>query len=95
MITRQNPEGDYPGEIPGESITLEEAMKIFTINGAISMEHDDVTGSIEVGKYADMIVLNRNPFDIDPAEVSETIVMSTVFEGEEVYSGGQKSGSAP
>jgi predicted amidohydrolase YtcJ len=53
------------------------------------MEHDDVTGSIEVGKYADMIVLDRNPFEIIDAgevnDISEINVRRTVFEGETVY----------
>ena len=49
------------------------------------MEHDDVTGSIEVGKYADMVVLDRNLFDIDPADISEATVLITLFEGEQVF----------
>lgn len=89
MITRMNPDGDYPREILGEPIQLEDALKIFTINGAISMEHDDVTGSIEEGKYADMIILDANPFDFVKSGQSEKIgdmnVLKTLFEGEVVY----------
>ena len=64
FVTRQNPDGEFPGEVLGEPISLEDAIRIMTINGAITLEHDDVTGSIETGKYADMIVLDANPFDL-------------------------------
>lgn len=89
MVTRLNPDGDYPGEILGEPISLEDALRIFTINGAFSMEHDDVTGSIEVGKYADMIVLDTNPFDLVDESQADKIgdmnVTRTLFEGEIVF----------
>jgi predicted amidohydrolase YtcJ len=61
MVTRMNPAGDYPGEVMGEPISLEAAMRIFTINGAIVMQNDKITGSIEVGKLADLIVVGHNP----------------------------------
>ena len=88
-MTRQNPEGNYPGELLGEPLSLEDTIRIFTLNSAIAMEHDDVTGSIEVGKYADMIVLNQNLFDLVDEEradeIGETLVMRTLFEGEVVF----------
>lgn len=89
MVTRLNPDGDYPGEILGEPISLEDALKIFTINGAFSMEHDDVTGSIEVGKYADMVVLDNNPFDLiatgQADKIGDMNATRTIFEGEVVF----------
>jgi hypothetical protein len=89
MITRLNPDGEFPGERLGEPISLEEAMRIFTINGATAMENEKVTGSIEVGKYADMIVLNHNPFDLVEAKqadkIGDMLVTKTVFEGEVVF----------
>ena len=42
-------------------------------------------GSIEVGKSADMIVLDRNLFEIPPAQIADTLVLETVFEGQVVY----------
>ena len=88
-MTRQNPEGDYPGELLGEPLSLEDTIRIFTLNGAIAMEHADITGSIEVGKYADMIVLNQNLFELVEEgradEISETLVERTLFEGEVVF----------
>ena len=53
------------------------------------MEHDDITGSIETGKYADMIVLDANPFDLVEAGQTDRLgdmnVTKTLFEGEVVF----------
>ncbi|CDO36519.1 Amidohydrolase family protein [Novosphingobium mathurense] len=45
----------------------------------------EVAGSIEVGKMADMIVLDRNLFDASPEEVGQIRVLLTIFEGREIY----------
>ena len=56
------------------------------------MEHDDITGSIEVGKYADMIVLDNNPVDLvvtgQTDRLDDINVTKTLFEGEVVYQSG-------
>jgi predicted amidohydrolase YtcJ len=89
MVTRLNPYGESPGEQLGETISLEEAIKIFTINGATAMENEEVTGSIEVGKYADMIILDMNPFNLVRTNQTDRIgdikVTRTIFEGEVVF----------
>lgn len=90
MITRENPDDhDYPGGPLGEGVSLEDVLRIFTINGAYAMEHEDVTGSIEVGKYADLIVLDKNPFELVEAgrvkEIGSLKVNMTVFEGNIVF----------
>jgi predicted amidohydrolase YtcJ len=89
MVTRMNPAGDYPGEVMGEPISLEAAMRIFTINGAIVMQNDKITGSIEVGKYADMVVLDSNPFELMESgqahKISDINAVKTIFEGEVVF----------
>jgi len=56
-----------------------------TLGGAKTMMQEATVGSIENGKHADMIVLDRNPFEIDVQQISEVRVLSTVFEGKEVY----------
>ena len=68
-----------------ESISLPDAIKIMTINGAISLGWDKELGSIEEGKVANFIVLDRNLFEIPIAEISETKVLKTIFEGELVF----------
>ena len=68
-----------------ESIDLAAALRTMTINGAISVGWDASVGSIEAGKFADFIVLDRNLFEIPMTDISETRVLTTVFEGKVVY----------
>jgi len=84
MITRMDT-ATNAGDKLGEGIDLETAIKIFTINGAKAMMHENEAGSIQVGKHADMIVLDRNLFEIDASDISDVKVLTTVFNGEEVY----------
>ena len=85
-LTRQDPllESGTPF-IPEERIDLASAIAAFTINAAYVNSHDDRTGSIETGKLADLIVIDRNLFEIDPREISETEVLLTLFDGEPVH----------
>jgi len=75
----------YPLFIPEERIDLESAVAAFTINAAFVNKHEDQTGSIEVGKLADLIVTDQNIFEIEPREISETRVLLTLFAGEAVH----------
>ena len=68
-----------------ESIALPDALEIMTINGAISLGWDKELGSIEEGKVANFIVLDRNLFEIPIREISETRVLKTIFEGKLVF----------
>ena len=70
---------------PEPAITVEEAIEIYTINVAWSLLIENETGSIEVGKYADMIILNHNLFDIPASDIHKTEVQKTLFKGEVVY----------
>ena len=70
---------------PEQSITLDQALKIFTLDGALAYRLEDQTGSIEVGKSADFIVLNHNLFEIPIESVGDTQVMTTYFEGRSVF----------
>ena len=81
----------YPGKAevplmgPDQALTLEETIRIHTINGAWTLRLDDTTGSIEVGKSADMIILNHNLFEIPETEIHMTEVEKTLFKGRVVY----------
>jgi len=64
-----------------QNISLEEAIKAYTINGAYVMRQEDKVGSLEVGKLADFIVLDRDIFEIPTIEIRQTKVQMTVFNG--------------
>ena len=61
--------------MPQERIALEGAIAAFTINAAFVNHLDTTTGSIEVGKRADLIVLNQNLFEIPAEAISDTEVL--------------------
>ena len=87
-IRRQDPLDDSPDARslnPEQGLDLETMLAAYTINGAYFMQQEDVTGSIEVGKYADLIVLDQNLFEIPVHEISDTKVLLTLLEGEVVY----------
>lgn len=68
-----------------ERVSVEDIVRSFTINGAYLIFRDDEIGSIEVGKRADFIVLDRDIFEINPVEIGDTEVLMTFFDGEVVY----------
>jgi len=79
-----------PKEIlwPEERATLEQMIASFTINGAYANFLENTTGSIEVGKMADLIVLDKNLFKIPVDEINKVKVILTFFAGKEVFSDG-------
>jgi predicted amidohydrolase YtcJ len=68
-----------------ERINLPEALAAFTINAAYTNRLEKTTGSIEVGKNADLIVLDHNLFAIPATEIERSKVLLTFFEGRAVY----------
>jgi predicted amidohydrolase YtcJ len=85
-ITRRNPwtnEGETLNA--EESVDLETMITAYTINGAYQMNLDDVQGSVEVGKRADFVVLDRNLFEIPTSEISDARVTMTIFNGRTVF----------
>ena len=94
LVTRENPDGSFPGrKLWGEqAIDLSTAIEIYTINAAKAMGIDALAGSLQVGKSADIVVLDRNVFEIPAEEISQTQIVATYFEGEVVF---QRGGKAP
>ncbi len=85
-ITRGVPGKPEKGTMGEEhALTLEELIEAYTINVAWSLHYEDVTGSIEAGKYADMIILNHNLFEIPVTDIHKTEVQQTLFKGKVVY----------
>jgi hypothetical protein len=70
---------------PAERIRLPEAIAAFTINAAYVNGIEDETGSLEAGKAADLVVLDRNLFAIDPRDISETRALLTLLDGKPVH----------
>ncbi|MWK54948.1 amidohydrolase family protein [Pseudomonas otitidis] len=89
MVTRQNPWNDDPACF-GEPISLPQALRVATLNGALAMGLEASTGSLEVGKAADLIVLDRDLF-AQPARnyIHRTQVLLTFVEGQLVYDRGE------
>ena len=70
---------------PSEAVDLETMVRSFTINAARCWFMEDETGSIEVGKSADMVILDRDIFSIDPYTLRDTRVLKTIFRGMTVF----------
>jgi hypothetical protein len=68
-----------------DKLTLEEAIKAYTIDGAYVLAWEDIIGSIEVGKRADIIVLDRNLFGSTTDEIAETNVLATMINGRVIH----------
>ena len=85
-ITRMGALGDTKVPfMPEERISLPEALAAFTINAAYTNRDEKNTGSLEVGKRANLAVLDRNLFEIPPTEISDAKVLVTLFEGKPVH----------
>ena len=85
LVTRRNPYEKNNDTPLGDVISLGDAIRVMTLGGASSMKRENELGSIEKGKAADMVVLNRNLFEIDPSSIIDTKVMYTIFAGKIVY----------
>ena len=89
-VTRQdhqgNPEG---GWYPGQAMTREEAFRAFTIDAAYAAHQEDRLGSLEEGKWADFIIIDRDLFEIPASDIWKIRVLETWRAGEKVYTAGQ------
>ena len=87
MVTRKDPNNKSENTfLPEQAITLNEALRIFTINGSKSFNHENESGSLEVGKFANFIILDRTLSKIPSSQISETKVIATYFKGAKKYS---------
>lgn len=90
-VTRKNmkhlPEG---GWLPEECLTVEQAVKLFTKNSSYSAFAQEANGTLEVGKNADMVILDKNIYEINPMEIKDVNVEETIIGGKSVYSHSQK-----
>ena len=86
-VTRQNPAHgrDSPALCAEECIDVESVVRGYTVNAAQGAWRGDTTGTLSVGKYADLIIVDRDVFGISPYEIGETNVLLTMLEGIEVH----------
>ena len=86
LVTRQVPGATGEPINAGQRVTREQAMALLTRNGAAEMGRLDKGGTLEPGKLADFIVLDRNPMTIPVGEIHQTKVLATYIAGERVFS---------
>jgi predicted amidohydrolase YtcJ len=85
-VTRRTLDGANPnGWVPEQKLSVEEALAGYTINAAYANRQDDVLGTLEPGKYADLAVLSDDILTIDPAAIETVKVDLTMVEGKVVY----------
>lgn len=89
-VLRRDPHAaDGETWLPEEALSVDDMIRALTIEGAYLMGQEDTRGSLEVGKQADFIVLDANPYKVNPVDISEISVTATYIDGQKVYSKGQ------
>lgn len=85
-VTRRTLDGRNPeGWVPEQKITVEEALKAYTINAAYASFEENIKGTLETGKLADFVVLDRDITAIDPVEIWDMKVQQTWVGGKKVF----------
>jgi predicted amidohydrolase YtcJ len=85
-VTRRTLDGKNPnGWIPQQRISVEEAVRAYTVGSAIAEFQEKEKGTIAPGKLADLVILSRDIFKIDPIEIEKVKVVLTLMDGRVVY----------
>jgi predicted amidohydrolase YtcJ len=85
-VTRRTLDGkNSKGWVPEQKISVEEAVRAYTVGSAYAEFQDTVKGTISVGKLADMVILSRDIFKIDPKDIENVKVTLTLVDGRVVY----------
>jgi predicted amidohydrolase YtcJ len=82
-VTRRAESGQ--SVLPGECVTAEQSVKMFTINAAYATFEENIKGSLSPGKLADMVLLNGNPLTCAPEQIKDIQVELTVIDGKKVW----------
>ncbi len=77
--------GTYELGPSSEKLSMDDVITAYTISNAYQMRMEDKIGSIEVGKYADLVILDRNVFEIPIEEVYQTRIVETIMNGKTTY----------
>ncbi len=85
-VTRRTLDDKHPGGwVPEQKITVEEALRAYTVASAYASFNESIKGAIRPGMLADMAVLSDDIFHIDPAAIRDTRVAMTIFDGHVIY----------
>ncbi len=85
-VTRQDQQGNPPGGwVPEQRVGLGQAIEAYTLGAAIAGRRETREGSLEAGKFADLIILSQNIFETDPRAIGQTEVLLTMVGGTRVY----------
>jgi predicted amidohydrolase YtcJ len=85
-VTRRTLDDKNPdGWVPEQKISVEDAIRCYTINSAYASFEENIKGSIEVGKLADLVVLSDDILTIDPVKIKDVKVEMTMFDGKTIY----------
>ncbi len=88
-VTRRTLDNKNPdGWVPEQKISVEQALKAYTVNAAFASFDENVKGSIAKGKLADFVILDQNLFEVSPDSIRYIRVLETFVGGRMVYSGG-------
>ena len=88
-VTRQTNDGKPPGGfVPSQRLTVAQAVEGYTLEAAYAGHLEKTEGSLETGKVADVIMLDRNIFEIEPHTIDKTRVVLTIVGGKIVYEAG-------
>jgi predicted amidohydrolase YtcJ len=83
MVTRRDYRGREWG--PNQKVTVDEALQIATINGAYASYEENAKGSITAGKFADFVILEKDPHGVDPNTIKDIRVVRTVVGGKTMH----------
>jgi len=85
-VTRRTLDGKHPnGWIPEQRISVEEAIRAYTVGSAFAEFQENEKGTITPGKLADIVILARDIFKIDPKEIEKVKVVTTIMDGRVIY----------
>jgi hypothetical protein len=83
MVTRTGWNGEVWGA--NQRITVDDALHVYTINGAYATKEEALKGSVTPGKLADYVVLAEDPHTVDPTKIKDIHIVQTVVGGATVY----------
>ena len=89
MVTRKDSSGIGRGE--NQRISVDEAIKVWTLDGAYATFEENIKGSIAPGKLADFVILEKDPGKVPPDTIQDIVIEATYLGGQKVYTAPTKA----